>query len=213
MKAKQLFLFFILLAAFPVTTSAQSSASGTVRVPRNVFTAAPLAVFYGGVGGGLGYERFIDRERKTSISLAAYSGIRNYLIGNYALSRTDDERAQNYSFMVLPGIKLYPRGQRRVLNYAIGTHLLLVKGSENGYKQSFTNASYEEFSTGSEMRVGSVISNAWSVNISPRFCIGAEALVGCSFITKIKSNQENSLNQDGGVKPMGALVLSVGYRF
>lgn len=213
MKRRQFFLLLLLLTCFNAVSSAQNRADRNNGVPLNVIKISPIAVFYGGTGGGLGYERFIDLDRKISLSMEAYVGIRNYLIGHYASSRTEEVRAKNYSVMLLPGINLYPRGQRRTLNYSIGTHLLLVGGTENGYKRAFSsNNSYDEFSTGTELRVGTVLSNSISLNISPKFCLGLEGMVGCSFTTKIKSSQKEGTFSDG-VSPMGAFSFSLGYRF
>lgn len=175
---------------------------------RNVLRISPATVFYGGTGGGLSYERFLDDDRKVSVMLPVSFGLRRYMIGSTSVPAQGDDL--NYSFMFNPGIRMYPKGQRRV-SYAIGASVFVTRGSENGFTQE-SNGAYNAYAESTEMRVGSLISNNLTVNISKRVNIGLEALIGCSFYSRIHNNT-TSVTQREAVSQMTGIMLQVGYRF
>lgn len=176
--------------------------------PANVIRLAPISLFYGGTGLGLSYERFIDRAQRISFHLPVYAGLRNYLIGNYT-NRTNVEN--NYSMLVNPGIRLYPRGHGGRVVYAIGPSAFLSYGTENGYKQE--NANYfNEYSKGTETRIGSMINNSFTFNISRKINIGLEAGIGVSLYTNLKNNTMQT-SRRGLIEPMGLFAFQVGYKF
>lgn len=175
---------------------------------RNVLRVSPATVFYGGTGGGLSYERFLDNDRKVSLYLPVSFGMRRYMIGKTSVPAGGND--MNYSFMFNPGIRMYPKGQRRV-SYAVGASVFVTRGSENGFMQE-SNGAYNAYAERSETRMGSLISNSLTVNISKRLNIGLEALVGCSFYSRI-GNKTNSEVQREGVSQMTGIILQLGYRF
>lgn len=176
--------------------------------PLNAIRFSPISVFYGGVGIGLSYERFIDKAQRISFNLPVYAGIRNYFIGNYQ-NRVDAEN--NYSFLINPGVRLYPRGHSRKMVYAIGPSVFMTYGTENGFKQELFN-SFNEYSKGTEMRVGSMINNSLTFNVSPKINVGMEAGIGVSLYTSL-INSSTQLNSVGVIEPMGLFSFQIGYKF
>lgn len=179
--------------------------------PANVVRFSPLSVFYGGVGLGLSYERFIDKAQRVSFNLPVYGGLRNYLVGQSAGSAVEPE--SNFSILVNPGIRLYPRGHSRKLVYAIGPSVFLSHGTENGYQgDTDPSGNYVEYAEGTETRVGSMINNSLSMNISPRFNVGIEVGVGVSLYTRLKNNT-TQISRTGLIEPMALFAFQVGYKF
>ncbi len=176
----------------------------------NVVRFSPLSVFYGGVGLGLSYERFVDKAQRVSFNLPVYGGLRNYMIGQ---SRSVGLVESNFSILVNPGIRLYPRGHSRKLVYAIGPSVFLSHGTENGYQGGADPAgNYVVYAEGTETRVGSMINNSLSFNISPKFNVGIEAGVGVSLYTRLKNNT-TQISRTGLIEPMALLAFQIGYKF
>ncbi len=204
----------LLLLLMPFGLLAQHTSA---KMPfQNVLRLSPISIFYGGVGAGLSYEHFLDKERKISLMLPLSYGLRNYMIGSGSTFGENDKL--NYSLLFNPGIRMYPKGQRR-LSYAIGASFFTTYGSENGFKQDYkgynnlaASSSYSVYSNSTEMRLGSIISNSLTVNISKRFNIGAEVLLGCSFKTFIRDKASGTKVTES-VKAMGGASLQLGYRF
>lgn len=179
--------------------------------PANVVRFSPVSFFYGGVGLGLSYERFIDKAQRVSFNLPVYGGLRNYLIGQSAGSAAESE--SNFSILVNPGIRLYPRGHSRKLVYAIGPSVFLTHGTENGYQGGTDPAgNYVVYAEGTETRVGSMINNSLSFNISPKFNVGIEAGVGVSLYTRLKNNT-TQISRTGLIEPMALFAFQIGYKF
>lgn len=176
--------------------------------PANAIRLAPVTLFYGGVGLGLSYERFIDKAQRISFNLPVYAGLRNYFIGNY-VNRTESE--SNYSLLVNPGLRLYPRGHGRRIVYSIGPSVFLSYGTENGYKQEISSY-YNEYSKGTEMRIGSMINNSLTFNISRKINVGLEAGIGVSLYTKLE-NTTMKTSRTGLIEAMGLFAFQVGYKF
>lgn len=176
----------------------------------NSIRFSPVSVFYGGVGLGLSYERFIDKAQRVSFNLPVYGGLRNYFIGQ---SRSVGIVESNFSILVNPGIRLYPRGHSRKMVYAIGPSVFLSHGTENGY-QGGTDplGNYVEYAEGTEMRVGSMINNSLTFNISPRFNVGLDAGLGVSLYTRLKNNTTQT-SRTGLIEPMALFAFQVGYKF
>ncbi|RYE00383.1 MAG: hypothetical protein EOP54_00325 [Sphingobacteriales bacterium] len=178
--------------------------------PANVVRFTPITVFYGGVGLGLSYERFMDKAQRVSFNLPVYGGLRNYFIGH---SGSVGIVESNFSMLVNPGIRLYPRGHSRKLVYAIGPSVFLSHGTDNGYQGSTDpTGNYVEYAEGTETRVGSMINNSFSFNISPRFNVGLEAGVGVSLYTRLKNNT-TQIARTGLIAPMALFAFQVGYKF
>jgi len=179
--------------------------------PANVLRFAPISVFYGGVGLGLSYERFIDKAQRVSFNLPVYGGLRNYLIGQSAGSAVEPE--SNFSILANPGIRLYPRGHSRKMVYAIGPSVFLSHGTDNGYQGGSDPAgNYVEYAEGTETRVGSMINNSLTFNISPKFNVGVEAGIGVSLYTRLKNNTIQT-SRVGLIEPMALFAFQIGYKF
>lgn len=198
----------LLLLLLPFELWAQQES--ITRTPlKSVVRFAPMSIFYGGVGGGISYEHFLDKDRKISLMLPLTFGLRGYLIGDNSGALSSEDL--NYSVLFNPGIRMYPKGQRR-LSYAIGASFFTTYGSENGFKRDNSSGAYNMYTKGTEMRLGSIISNSLTVNLSKRFNVGVEALVGCSFKTFYKDKSTNTMLSDA-VKAMGGFSVQLGYRF
>lgn len=179
--------------------------------PANVVRFSPVSVFYGGVGLGLSYERFIDKAQRVSFNLPVYGGLRNYLIGTSAGSAVDPE--SNFSILANPGIRLYPRGHSRKVVYAIGPSLFLSHGTDNGYQTGTEpSGNYVEYAEGTETRIGSMINNSFTFNISPKFNVGIEAGLGVSLYTRLKNNTTQT-SRTGLIEPMALFAFQIGYKF
>lgn len=176
----------------------------------NVVRFSPVSVFYGGVGMGLSYERFIDKAQRVSFNLPVYGGLRNYLISS---SGGAVESENNFSILVNPGIRLYPRGRSRKVVYAIGPSVFLSHGTENGYQSGNDPlGAYVEYAEGTETRIGSLINNSLSFNISPKFNVGIEAGLGVSLYTRLKNNTTQT-SRTGLIEPMALFAFQIGYKF
>lgn len=179
--------------------------------PANVVRFSPISIFYGGMGLGLSYERFIDKAQRISFNLPVYGGLRNYFIGQSR--NTVGTVENNFSILVNPGIRLYPRGHSRKLVYAIGPSVFLSHGTENGYQGGSDPAgNYVEYAEGTETRVGSMINNSLTFNISPRFNVGLEAGLGVSLYTRLKNNTTQT-SRNGLIEPMALFAFQIGYKF
>lgn len=206
-----IFLAFCSLSAFgkkpePLSHNYQNPAQG------NVIRFSPLSIFYGGFGVGLSYERFIDKGQRVSINLPLYGGIRNYFIGESKVVGIVD---RNFSILINPGLKLYPRGHGRKLVYSIGPSVFLSYGTENGYKSPqipVSNGDFVEYSKGTEMRIGSMINNNFTFNISRKINVGLEAGIGVNLYSKLK-NTTFQTSKTGLIEPMGLFAFHIGYKF
>lgn len=202
---KQSWIFVLLLAFMlqkATITTAHESGNNVIRI-------APVSLFYGGIGGSLSYERFIDKNQKVSFYLPVHAGIRSYYIGPIPQSGADND---NYSVMIQPGIRMYPKGSNRKINFAMGASAFFTYGSENGYKGEITGlSSYVQYDKGSEMRIGTTLSPSFTAHITPKFNVGLEAFVGVSFYNKFTSNLPG-VPKTGPLREMGGITFQLGYK-
>ena len=180
----------------------------------NIIRLSPVTLFYGGIGGSLSFERFIDKNQKVSCYIPVHVGFRSHYIAPnrlYGFSSGSDKN--NYSIMIQPGIKMYPKGSHRKINFAMGASVFLTYGTENGYKSDgYGLSSFVQYDKGSEMRIGTTLSPSFTAQITPKVTVGLEAFVGVSLYNKFK-NELAITSEQGPIKEMGGASFQLGYRF
>jgi hypothetical protein len=190
------------------------AASKAQTLGKNVLRIAPVTFFYGGIGGSISYERFIDKNQQLSFYLPIHAGVRSYYIGQeslYGYYTSADE--DNYSIMVQPGIKMYPMGSHRKVNFAMAASAFVTYGTDKGYKVDLNaNNYYQQYDDGREMRIGTTMSPSFTAQLSPSFNVGLEAFLGLSVYNKYKSDLFPKMSQ-GPLQTMAGISFQIGYRF
>lgn len=171
--------------------------------PKNNLKFYPLSVFaYGGVGVGIGYERLLDNEGKFGLHIPVFVGLDNdYSVNSDNITRT--------TFMVNPGVKFYPTGQRRV-TYGLGASLFGMVGNRNEYIY-FPNGTRQETDQ-NMVRAGMLINNSVQFNIGPKFNLGMDLGLGPSYLNQYNNNT-TGMKYSEGIQFMASFGFHLGFRF
>lgn len=196
----------IALSMLSIVVAASTSAFATPPKPaygQNILRFTPVTIFNENVGGGISYERILDKDGKIGLNIPVYFGVSSY--DNY-YNGSNYNNINNYSVFINPGIKFYPAGQRKV-TYAIGASLFTMMGDDDYYNSNGgptyrVNASY--------MKAGIMVNNYLNFNISPKFNIGLEVGIGPSYLNQYT---ENNYRTTEGIEVAGQFGFHLGYRF
>ncbi|RQO30091.1 hypothetical protein DBR32_10920 [Taibaiella sp. KBW10] len=196
----------LIAATTAITLTASAKERTTVIRPAygaHMLRVMPLTVFNGGVGLGLSYERILDKDGKVGLNIPMSIGIKNKY-NNLATPSNE----MNYTFLINPGIKFYPTGQRKV-TYALGASLFAALGTYDGNYYRRGMYRYEE---GNLLQAGIMINNYLQFNISPKANIGLELGVGPSYLNQY-TESTTSTSRNTGIGVMAQLGFHIGYRF
>lgn len=181
----------------------------------NIVRVSPLTVMDVGVGFGLSYEKIFGQEGMVGLVLPVYLMLedQNNFDPFYNQYYNDDTRYSTYVFFN-PGLKIYPFGQRRV-TYAVGPSLLLGYGS--GSEWRYDNALvYQEKVDVTKLRIGMLVNNYVSFNITKGFNLGLEAGIGVRYIDRETYDSPtlyHSRTYNNGINVTGNFSLTLGFRF
>jgi hypothetical protein len=194
-------MFKKLLSALLVLVMATGAATAQQNnYGLNIIRIMPLTAFNGGVGLGASYERILDKDGKIGLNIPLSLGFRNN--GDY-------NNDMNTTFMVNPGIKFYPGGQRKV-TYALGASLFASFGTNNGYRYDI-NQSYQ-YVNANTLQAGIMVNNYLQFNLSPKVNIGLELGVGPAYIDQ-ERDVTNHITYNNGLNVMGQFSFHIGFRF
>jgi hypothetical protein len=194
-------MFKKLLSALLVLVMATGAATAQQNnYGPNIIRIMPLTAFNGGVGLGASYERILDKDGKIGLNIPFSLGFRNN--GDY-------NNDMNATFMVNPGIKFYPGGQRKV-TYALGASLFASFGTNNGYRYDI-NQSYQ-YVNANTLQDGIMVNNYLQFNLSPKVNIGLELGVGPAYIDQ-ERDVTNHITYNNGLNVMGQFSFHIGFRF
>lgn len=151
--------------------------------PKNSLSVMPVSVtHHTATGVGLQYERMIGN--KFSLSLPV-----SYTFGN---SNPCDATVRTYMGYANPGVKYYPAGNGRIVNYAVGVSAMLGRGNSNCCSEinptlSTQDGANADTKTLIEKRftpiseTGILLNNSVTVNVTNRFFAGGDAGIGTAY--------------------------------
>ncbi|RQO30093.1 hypothetical protein DBR32_10930 [Taibaiella sp. KBW10] len=174
---------------------------------KNIVRLMPVTIFNEGVGLGLSYERILDANGRIGFTLPLSLGIRNSNFDNYTSYNGDN---RGYSFLVNPGIKFYPAGQRKKVSYALGASLFAATGQSDVY--DINNTGFYRLSNGNFLRMGIMVNNYLQFNLNRKLNIGLEVGVGPMYLNRYKDRSTNQ-TYNMGIDAMGQFSFHIGYRF
>lgn len=174
---------YLLIIATAFVTSLQTEAKDN---PKNSLSVMPVSVtHHTATGIGIQYERFIGQ--KLSLALPV-----SYTFGK---SNPCDAMVRTYMGYVNPGVKYYPAGNMRTINYAVGVSAIAGRGNSNCCSEINPTLSKEgENNTSADTKTliekrftplsenGILLTNSLSVNVGDRLLVAGDAGIGTAFI-------------------------------
>jgi hypothetical protein len=181
----------------------------------NILRLSPLTLMDVGVGFGLSYERFLDKQQMVGLILPVHllleDSDEHFLSGN---NYYQNEGTHAYVYFT-PGIKIYPFGQRRV-TYAVGPSLLLGYGGGKEWRYDGYYP-YGQRVDVTRFRLGMMVNNYVNFQIGPSFNLGLELGLGVRYLDRETVDYEapfmirNTTNN--GIEATGQFSMTLGYRF
>ncbi len=173
----------LLIIATAIITSLQTEAKDN---PKNSLSIIPVSVtHHTATGVGIQYERIIGTKLSLALPIS-------YTFGK---SNPCDATVRTYMGYANPGMKYYPAGNSRIVNYAVGVSAVIGRGNSNCCSEINPTLSKEGNShtpadgkTLIEKRFtplsenGLLLTNSLSVNVSDRLLVAGDAGVGTAFI-------------------------------
>ena len=167
-----------------------------VPMPSNIISISPLQISDQGLGIGVSYERYLDKKK----GLVSF-----YMPVAVAFEGSGGADYNAYYFM--PGIKIYPTGNKGVVKYAIGPNLTFLSDrlntSEYIYNQT-TGQGYTQYGTKDRFAMGMIINNSLNINPSDHLHMALEFGLGFSYFSTYDGDD---------TLPFTQLGFQIGYRF
>jgi len=201
---RQLLLLFFICSC--ILSYAEDKTVG-VNGQSNIISVMPIVFTENGLGFGGSYERFVSKKEVISFympvtatfDVANSNRIYNYNTGNYSTGKAD---AMYYA---MPGIKCYPGGCRRKINYAVGLSLEVGTGQKSSDLTDLHGLNVTE-NVQSHFIAGGLLQNSVNMNAGKNLYIGIELGLGSSLINNVGNvTQGNEFLIQGSFK--------AGYRF
>ncbi len=182
----------------------------------NMLRLTPLTATDIGVGFGLSYEKIIADgmfgivfpvnlifENKEDYKSMIYPG-------------NDETRFNMYAYF-MPGLKVYPLGQRKI-TYSIGPSLLLAYGGGNEWQYHTDNlVSYVEEVKTTRLRLGMLVNNYLGFQFTPMLNLGIEGGLGARYYERETVSGPEFYPGNGtftkGFDITGQFSLTLGIRF
>lgn len=174
--------------------------------PKNSLSVMPVSVtHHTATGIGLQYERMVSNKISLALPLS-------YTFGK---SNPCDATVRTYIGYANPGVKYYPAGNDRIVNYAVGLSAMLGTGKSNCCSEINPTLSTEgganaDTKTLTEKRftpiteTGVLLNNSVTVNVTDRFFAGGDASVGAAY-----SRYANKIGWDAAFQ----FNVRVGFKF
>ncbi len=163
-----------------------------------------------GAGIGLSYEKIFGADKNLGLVFPFSIVLEGNNGPGYKYNTGSDVNA---SFYFMPGLKVYPFGQRR-LAYAVGPTFMI------GYGMTRNTTWYTGFQVeGAKMswlRMGGMITNYLNYQVTRSFNLGLEMGLGVRYLdrqTYTEPGQRDPLHLNNSVKPTGRFALTLGLRF
>lgn len=214
----------MLIFAFGLSAANAQEASATTVIPAditqqrtNILRLSPISALDVGVGFGLSYEKLFGKNQTIGVVIPVYLILENKNNSNN-LYDSGNSPFNTYLYFT-PGIKFYPSGHRKV-TYALGPSLML--GISNNITHQTTLDIYGQQTVQTvkyrRVRMGAIMNNYVTVNISPSFDLGLEGGLGiCYFDKETYSSGSNyypnSNNNTTSFDLTGQFSLSIGFKF
>ena len=177
---------------------------------KNTIRVYPLTNFDHYIGGGISYERLLDQEGRIGFILPISFGVGTstspFVAQPYFLNGEPNEAS---ALFINPGLKFYPKGQKRV-SYALGVSLFALSGST--YASARTNPPSSFYEKTALLKTGLLVNNYLQFNISNHVNCGMEIGLGPSYLNRITYDNP-SLTIDQGIKFFGQAAFHIGYKF
>ena len=163
-----------------------------IPVRNNIISMSPLQISDRGLGIAVSYERYLDKKK----GLVSF-----YCPISIAFEGSGDAEYNTYYFM--PGLKIYPTGNKGVVKYAVGPNIVLMSDRTN--TNEYDNAGgYWRYGTEDRIALGMLINNSLNINPSDRLHMALEFGLGFSYFSSYE--YDNTL-------PFVQLGFQIGYRF
>lgn len=170
---------------------------------KSIIAAAPFDVSENGVGAGISYECTLDKHGIISFYLPVSVTVNHTDYDNYYYGGTYGPVPTHTMFHAMPGVKIYPTGNRGVVKYSVGPSFVIATGNGD-YDEVYNNGNYSPL--GNHFLFGMMIMNSLNINPSPHLFMSLDFGVGGSYVSQI----------DGLTQRNEALVqfaYRIGYRF
>lgn len=201
--------FLIVCIVFAALPAFSQSKKADGLTPYNNIRFAPLTALDVGVGFTLSYERLLGKDEKIGVVFPFSLILEDK--GTY------NNESYNPYFYFLPGLKVYPFGQRRV-TYALGPNLIFGYSSGKEWRSIEGNFPspqpvlqlYEKKVT----KIGVLVNNYVSFQITRNFNLGLEAGLGMCYLDQeryVSNAIETTINN--GFNVTGQFSMTLGYRF
>ena len=164
--------------------------------PMNILSLSPLQISDRGLGVALSYERYLDRKK----GLVSF-----YMPVSIAFEGSGNAEYNAYYFM--PGIKIYPTGNKGVVKYAVGPNITVLSDRLNTSEYIYdpaTGTSHYQYGTADRLALGMIINNSLNINPSDHLHMALEFGIGFSYYSSYKND---------GTLPFTQLGFQIGYRF
>jgi len=177
------------------------------RYGKNVITFSPFQFTENGLGFSFSYERTLDKQSLVSFYMPV---IVTFNVFNAQDNYNNSNRpAPDAMFYAMPGIKLYPTGNKGRVKYAIGPNLVLATGQHTDYNNGFnpgTGSYIPAYTQSTHTIFGILVTNYVNFNPSKHVTTGFELGLGTTYVNRIAGVDNNAAFLIQG-------AFKIGYRF
>lgn len=179
----------------------------------NILAIAPIQLSENGVAGfGISYERSLDKAGIISF----YLPISAVMNTNSEQRLGSDAHYNDPMMYIMPGVKLYPTGNKGIAKYAVGPSLVFATGQRtdvdnsilayNTYPYPYYYPYNNMYVTRTHTMLGMMVNQSLNINPSPHLYVGTELGLGFTYL-----NNLDGVNQ--GTTGMVQFSFKMGYRF
>ena len=153
-----------------------------------------------GVGGGITYDRILDKNGNVELTLPVSIISDAYENNSYEYN---NNKARVY---FMPGIKFYPSGVKRN-SFALGPSLVYsyYKGNDNGY--------YSNRGEYTNQQLGIIMKAYYQMNITPMFNFNVNGGLGILYMNDYKYKSNAAYNFSEGISALANINIGFGIRF
>ena len=178
-----------------------TAAKPDVTVGKNIIAISPMTLTQDGWGGGISYERVLDKMGWVSFILPATISMKGY-----NTSYNTNSTQYNAMYFVMPGIKVYTNiNSASRTKWSLGPSLLLGLGA-NTTTNDYSGANYLTYTKQTHFEMGALANIGFNFFANQNVYIAGEYGMGFAYI-----NTENGISQ--GTNFLTQLSFKIGYRF